>query len=402
MKHFSLFPAILLLFFHLALGQTYHASVGEIKIQTNAYGPKVEAFVGINLIIPPNIEIDKYTSAENNYQVKLASDEYSDAIGKYKPDVGIDFETSKVTFRIELNSKQLIELLVDMPGSFYLFSESDLEFPGTNDDTIIFPAALLASSSRGKIRIPEEYRLELIESLSGNLRRYRNNFNIGFDPAKQPFTLNFDYLISKLYGQNKCGLFFFSEGRLSTNKSDSLNYFRILPVNANIWSQKNALYHFVANAGLEADQGFNTARVTAGAKFEGIVPNLVDLTYNHDRMRLKPVITAGINYYNEIKVATGQTRQNAFLLSGEIYYYMPVMESYYLLVQGKTFYDTGREQSEAWNYNISLALGLEFPSAPATILAKYVFGANEVTYERNDQLLIGFAMDLFTTSVRKK
>lgn len=402
MKNNTLLAVIAVLLSYQLSAQKYFASVGEVTVQANAYGQRVEAFIGFNLLLPGNIKIDPFSSAENDYQVMLVSDEYSSVLEKYKPRIESDFKAAEVIFRIELNSPQLIELLVEMPESFYLSSESDLEFPGLDNDTIILPAALLASASRGKIAIPDEYRLELISSLAGNLRRYRNNFNIGFDPGIKPFALSFDYLFSKPYGNNKNGLFFFSEGRLSTNKFDSLNFFRVLPINANIWAQKNALYHFAANAGLEANQQFSMARVLAGVKFEGIIPNLIDLTYGYDRLRLKPVITAGINYYNEVRVPEGQNKQNAFLLSGEIYYYVPVMDSYYLLVQGKTFYDTGKEQTDAWNYNISLALGLEFPSAPATILAKYVFGANEVTYERNDQLLIGFAMDLFTSSRKNR
>jgi len=402
MKHLAILAATVLLLCSQLAAQSYFASVSEVTVQASTYGQRVETFISFNLLIPADVEIDPFSSAGKDYKVRLFSDEYAGVLKKHKPLIELDFKASEVKFRIELSSPQLIELLVEMPESFYLFSESDLTFPGLNNHTIILPAALLSSTSRGKIVIPEEYRLELISSLAGNLRRYRNNFNIGFDPGKKPFVLSFDYLFSKPYRNNKNGLFFFSEGRLSTNKFDSLNFFRILPINANIWSQKNALYHFAANAGLEANQQFSMARVLAGVKFEGIIPNLIDLTYGYDRLRLKPVITAGINYYNEVRVPEGQNKQSAFLLSGEIYYYVPVMDSYYLLVQGKTFYDTGKKQADAWNYNISLALGLEFPSAPATILAKYVFGANEVTYERNDHLLIGFAMDLFTSSRKNR
>lgn len=402
MKNIVFLAVIAVLINYQLSAQKYFASVIQVTNQANAFGQRVDAFIGFNLLLPGNIKIDCFSIANNDYQLMLVSDEYDSVLEKYKPRIELDCKASEVTFRIELNSPHLIELLVAMPESFYLSSKSDLEFPGLNNDTIILPAALLASASRGKIAIPEEYRLDLISSLAGNLHRYRNYFNIGFDPGIKPFALSFDYLFSKPYGKNKNGLFFFSEGRLSTNKFDSLNFFRILPINANIWSQKNALYHFAANAGLEANQQLSMVRVLAGVKFEGIIPNLIDLTYGYDRLRLKPVITAGINYYNEVRVPEGQNKQNAFLLSGEIYYYVPVMDSYYLLVQGKTFYDTGKKQADAWNYNVSLALGLEFPSAPATILAKYVFGANEVTYERNDQLLIGFAMNLFSSSRKNR
>jgi len=395
MKQFVLLPALVLVFIFKVSAQKHFASVTEVSVQASTYGQKVEAFVGLKLLVPNGVEINTFSSAKQEYQVSLVAEHYIDVLTKAKPAVELNFSPSEVIFRIELTTPKLIELLLEMPESFSLFSESDLKFPANANDTIILPAALLASSSRGKIAIPEEYRLELISSLSGNLRRYRNNFNIGFNPEQKPFAISFDFLFSKPYGNDKTGLFFFSEGHLSTNKFDTLNFFRILPVNAYLWSQKNAVYHLVATAGLEADQPFNTARVLAGLRFEGIIPNLIDLTYNYDRLRLKPVITAGINYYNEIRVPESQNKRNAFLLFGEIYYYVPLMESYYLLVQGKTFYDTGKAQADAWNYNVSLALGLEFQPVPATILAKYVFGTNEVTFERNDQLLIGFAMDLF-------
>lgn len=364
----------------------------ETDIDTDPDSPSFE--VRVVFSIPGNDSIDAFNFADNE-ELKLSSLKYWSFLGGDNYSSPLSLSASGFSVFYNLTADTVLQLLNTDPGSFYLESSQDLKFLTKDNDTLVLGINDLKSATFGNLNLSDAQIDEVINSLAGNLLLYRNFFNIGFDPQAEDFTLSLDYRYSKPYKIENFGLYFFSEGRLSTFSADTLNFFKIYPINANLWEDKLMRYHVVASSGLEADQTFSNARINVNLNIESIIPNFVNLTYGHDRLRLKPVVAAGIRYYSQIKVPDETLKQNAFLLTGEIYYYIPVMEAYYFLVHAKTFYDTGREKELAWDYHASVALGLELKSAPATIIAKYVFGANEITFEHNNQLLIGFAMDLF-------
>lgn len=364
----------------------------ETDIDTDPAGPSFEVRVVFN--IPGNDSIDAFNFADNE-EVKLSSPKYASFLGSDNYSAPLSLSTSGFSVFYSLTADTVLQLLNTDPGSFYLESPEDLIFLTKEQDTLLLGIDELKSATYNQLNLSDEQIDEVRNTIAGNLLLYKNYFNVGFDPQAEDFTLSLDYRYSKPYKIEKVGLYFYSEGRLSTFSADTLNYFKISPINANLWKDPSMRYHVVASTGLEADQIFSNARINVNLNIESIIPNLVNLTYGYDRLRLKPVVAAGISYYNQIIVSDAAPKQNAFLLTGEIYYYIPVLEAYYFLVQARTFYDTGKEQEEAWDYQASVALGLELKSMPATIIAKYAFGANEITFEHNDQLLIGFAMDLF-------
>lgn len=327
--------------------------------------------------------------------VSLGSD--GDATLLNRPELRSSLSYLRNGFRCKfiMNNNRLIEKLAHSPEGFYLAAAEELSFQ-TTSDTLVLSAEELRSASMGSMQITLEQQQELLASLSRNLHLYRNYFDFGFNPQEDLFALSLNYLYSRPYRHNKYGLYFFSEGRVSTIPADTLNYLKIYPLNMNIYTDDLLRHHAVLRSGIEADQLFSTVRVNLGLSVESIIPNLIDLSYGHNRLRLKPVVSAGVSFYNELRVPDEREKQSEFLFHGEIYYYIPIMQAYYLLLHGRTFYDTGRDAADAWNYQASVALGLEMKFAPATLIAKYVFGVNEITFERDDQLLIGFAMDLFS------
>lgn len=326
--------------------------------------------------------------------VSMASENKNTIINRSESNSSISYLPNGLRCKFVMNNNRLIEELAHSPEGFYLIIDEGLKFQ-TQTDTIVLTSEELRAASLGSMQITPDQQQELLASLSRNLHLYRNYFDFGFKPQEDLFALSLNYLYSRTYGPNQYGLYFFSEGRISTTPADTLNFLKIYPVNLNLWTDGLLRHHATLQGGIEADQLFNTMRVSLGLNVESIIPNFIDLSYGHNRLRLKPVVAAGVNFYNELIVPGDRKKQNDFLLYGEIYYYIPIMEAYYLLLQGRTFYDTGRNPADAWNYNASIALGLEMKAAPATIIARYVFGVNEITFEQDEQLLIGFAMDLF-------
>lgn len=398
-------PGLLSLVLLAGLSCQAWAQATEVRIlavETNIHtiGGRSELWVDVLFDLNEETNID-LTGFPFGDTVSMLSN--SDAAMVNRPELSSSLSYLRNGFRGKfiMNNNRLIEKLAHSPEGFYLGAVGELSFQ-TASDTLVLTAEELSSASLGSMQITTEQQQELLVSLSRNLHLYRNYFDFGFNPQEDLFALSLNYLYSRPYGQNQYGLYLFSEGRVSTIPDDTLNYLKIYPLNMNIYTDDLLRHHAVLRSGIEADQLFSTVRVNLGLNVESIIPNLIDLSYGHNRLRLKPVVSAGVSFYNELRVPDGKDKQSEFLFHGEIYYYIPIMEAYYLLLQGRTFYDTGRDPADAWNYNASIALGLELSSAPATIIARYIFGVNEITFEHDDQLLIGFAMDLFSAKGRTR
>jgi hypothetical protein len=394
-KPFLLLPAIILTGLFPLAAQENEAEIKDVNLFIETAMDLPGLRIAVLFDLDETLSMDTL-SFPYKAMVTLMSDEYDEFLSKLNVSSKLSYRARGFSCLIPLYNNALIDLLRDSPESFYLVAGDTLRFTTFSGTGLYLGEEELSAATLGKIRISDAQRQELQETLAGNLYLYVNYFDVGFNPQAEKFDLSLSYLFSRSYPVKGLGLSFFSQGRLSTNPADTLNYFVVYPVNFSFMSEGNTWYNIRARTGLESDQIFSTARISLGVNFETIIPNLIDLSYGYNRLRLKPVVTAGLNFYNEIRLPDDRAKQNAFLLSGEIYYYIPVIESYYFLIHAKTFYDTGRDVEDAWDYHASLALGLELKSVPARIIAKYVFGANEITFERDNQLLIGFAMDLFS------
>lgn len=132
--------------------------------------------------------------------------------------------------------------------------------------------------------------------------------------------------------------------------------------------------------------------------WNGILPNLIDLSFGENRLRLKPVVSFGLKIYKEIENERPvDVNSNEFSnqLYGEFYYYIPVQKNYSIIIDGKAFYDFSAKVNpdSKLMYNYSVAFGIDIPKTEFKTVFKYVKGNNEVTQEMNDYLMLGVLID---------
>jgi hypothetical protein len=153
---------------------------------------------------------------------------------------------------------------------------------------------------------------------------------------------------------------------------------------------------------VEGDQPLKRTRINGSLTYTTMLPNLIDLTFgSQKRLRLKPVVKLSVEYWDEINdYAVPDKLLKGGRIGGEIYYFVPVMERYSLLVEGNVGFILGdqfkkKHGAEDVVSRFDISLGYEVPDADLKILAKYSFGQNDISFMRDDRLLLGLAIDLF-------
>ena len=306
---------------------------------------------------------------------------------------------------------EFLEYIVKSQNEHHIEIErDDLEIVyATNKDTIIekITKQQIIESTRNKLHISQDKLTLLEESLSGNVGKMTNNFDFGIIPGEESDTDKTEFYVSfnynKAYKLNKkvMPFAFSANGLLSTNSSDSLNYLSIYPLNYHFkqYNKDRELkdYDFLAQIGIEGNQRFTNYRVSADVSFQTLLPDLIDLTSNANRLRLKPVFKAGLKLYKEVENnrLDEQDNEASGQLFFETYYYVPIQKIYSLKLNANAFYDFSEvvNPEEEFKYNISLELGIEIPNTEFKTIFKYINGENGISYQKDELLTIGLMAD---------
>lgn len=263
---------------------------------------------------------------------------------------------------------------------------------------------------RQNLSINDEVRTSYVTYLN-NFYYYQNAFDFGVAPAKgsseTSYFLTFQvqnrydsksFLSCEANSSNKIPhLFWNIDGRVSTNFSDSLNFINYYPVNVK-WSNytTNTPYEINIKLGNEANQTFSNKRVVFDGSYTFIIPNLINLTTAaSNRLRLKPIITAGIKGYHDYSNNTTHFSSGQVYLN--IHYYIPVLNSYAIILEGMPFYDFSKEKNpdQKVKNNYSIILGAEIPGTGFKAMFKYVNGTSDITFKQGQIIALGLLMDLF-------
>lgn len=94
---------------------------------------------------------------------------------------------------------------------------------------------------------------------------------------------------------------FHVEGDWSTMTDDSTNHIHVDPVNIRMTTSAGKTSNLTFRSGIDSGRlGFSRqGRATAGIVWESLIPNLLDLTAGSPRFRLKPIITAWVEGFEE-------------------------------------------------------------------------------------------------------
>lgn len=336
----------------------------------------------VNAVI--SIENEKGNS-KTNYTCKIRPGHF-DIVFKVEADSALieKILSGQVGYFIEIDKNLIIEIVKD--------GEDPVKYVLTKEQV---------KKATIKKQLKDEMNQEMLESLGGEIKLVENNIDFGLIPSEESNSGKTEYFVDFSYS-NGYKLFDFpltvnTEGKLSTNSKDSLNYFEFYPVGYKFNKGKSV---FSFNAGFEGDQSLSNYRATGDVYWQGILPNLINLTYNENRLRLKPVLKVGIKLYKEIENNRPVDNDNQFsnMFYVDAYYYIPVMKAYSIILEGGTFYDfnTKTNPDNELKYSYSLTFGVEIPKTGLKTIFKYTNGESEINYTSTNYFMIGLMADLFT------
>ncbi|GAH40111.1 unnamed protein product, partial [marine sediment metagenome] len=276
-----------------------------------------------------------------------------------------------ISFIISDFDKDLLNTLKSREKKHYIFIDKPLKLPlspKNQDGTakggpiaktlIITPSMMKQKTSGEPIRLSEEEAEALIKARGGEIYMYNNKIDFGVkanisDTTKKEYTLSFAYfhtVKSNFLDWNTILV----KGQVGTDKNDPLNRLYIYPINLNLYSSSKILSQIFAQVGVESNQQFTNGRLSANLYWQGIIPNFIDLTEQKNRLRLKPVLKFGIKGFKEFDNTRGGPNELSGEAYAEIYYYIPILDYYSLLLEGNAFYVFSEKitpkRDLRWNY----------------------------------------------------
>tara|TARA_R110001632_G_scaffold66891_3_gene157319 strand:- start:7122 stop:8390 length:1269 start_codon:yes stop_codon:yes gene_type:complete len=350
-----------------------------------------------------------FKDLNSEFKVVLKSKKFNALIKDVKFDKVF---TRKNFIQIDLSniSNELIQKFKSSESDFYITANNNIKLKIWKKDTLttvqdieINKIQIEEKTKQDSLTLTDTMIQEYINSKGGEIVMTQNKLDFGVIPVENSSSTNvevnasFSYRKRYSFLSSKIPVFFTAEGLISTNAKDSLNFLSVYPVNYNFSKGTN---QFIGQLGFEGNQTFSNYRVTANFFWNGIIPNLVDLTFGENRLRLKPVVKLGAKFYKEVannrpvQINSKEFSNQAF---GEIYYYIPIHNVYSLIIEGRAFYDFNKSLNVEGNLksNYSITFGLEVPKTKMKTIFKYTKGVNGVTFEKNEYIVVGLLMDSF-------
>jgi hypothetical protein len=176
-------------------------------------------------------------------------------------------------------------------GSVYLDALDDMQVITKSQDTIIVAPAVVRSASSRLPVLTVKQRDELVEAYGGYQallgRKIEAGWRLG-EPDSLQVTkyLSFNFVSELLPGSlSEFG------GLLSTNINDAASRIRITPLIYRVSKE----YSAYIKTSYEVSQSGNDQRIFGSLFYQGLIGNLFDLTSGYARLRLFPIIIAGID-----------------------------------------------------------------------------------------------------------
>lgn len=398
------------------LAQTAVATPTKVQLLKNTVGkPMLSIDIELNIANGDSFDYDHWINhPEDKPKIALQyGDSKSDCPLTVRPYLSAK---NAIGFEVSGFSESTLERFLnkDHDNQIKLIIENDVRIHILPDSTatgsrfLVVTADVLNKMINDQLTITADDRSGFLTSLN-NFYYYQNKVDFGVQPSQD--TVKTSYILSlKLQnaynrkGFLKCDnsdkrhpVFWSLDTRLSTDFKDSLNYIKFYPVNF-LWENYAGKipHQYSVKLGHESSQDFISKRATVDASLIVITPNLINLTTaQSDRLRLKPVITAGIkgyyDYSNDMDAfASGQPHVDG-------YYYVPVFNNYAIIFEGSAFYDlsTERNPDNKVQGNYSITLGAEIPKTGFKAMFKYVDGKSDINLKEGSIISIGLLMDFF-------
>jgi hypothetical protein len=375
--------------------------IGNVEVKVNTIGT-AEIYIQADLVFDTTYIVDSPELAARMYSFELKNLNDDTEIaggGQYEP---VRATQRSLLFIVKNLDKDLIDLLVSGKIGYYISVKHPLFVrvykPDSNlADTLTITPEQLKSCSSSNVKLSEKQMRALIDAAGGEAHLYHNRIDLGKKASITDSTKN-AYLVSFIVSQPFLfsGNVFYAKGTLSTDKEDPLTSVLIYPVTCSQFFKMPAFGYpsnVVGQIGLEGSQDFSASRINLNVYSESIIPNIIDLTFGENRLRLKPILKIGAKGLFELKTAAPAGKTNHAEIFSELYYYVPVMKNYCLIVEGNACWlndGTNRVRN-----SFSFTMGVEIPGTSLKTMAKYSVGENDVNLSYDSNLVLGLVMDIF-------
>jgi hypothetical protein len=305
-----------------------------------------------------------------------------------------------VTFVFEINSGNfsMFEKLVSDASAYSLENEEAMEFAGGK-----IASGALQSLTRNRIGtiLRDDWKRYILNEYSSQFlfpHQFKVGTRLGIEDSTK--TVYFLELVQSGNWLDNAGpsLFWGLKGRWSTDAGDKSNYVQFYPLTI-LFSQTS--WRIAASSGVETGyQGFGKlGRATLKGELQFRLPfNPVDLTLGNPRWRINPVVNLALQgnaAWSNTKLP--DSLKNSLDATAEIRYDIPVAKSYYLQTKAKGNYSTVTKELQ-YQYEASLGYITE---GSMRVMACYRQGFQDVSYQFDRQLLLGFAFDVLNQSAAK-
>jgi len=414
---FSIAVLFMLLMPVCLFSQTKEVAPKSIKLLTNAIGEfSISVDIGLEMTDKDSIDYDYWIDEPfEKPKVHLQyADQKSNCKLEIKPELSstqsIGFKVtgfSQSTFDRFLNKDRdnQIKLVVDKNIKIKLFPKES----GAAPQFWIIPADAINELISNNLTFTDSERSDFLTYLN-NFYYYENKVDFGVNPEKDSIKTNYVLSIRLQNAYNRknflqCDeasskrkpLYWSLDTRLSTNFNDSLNYIKLYPVNFLIEDfNKKIPYQLNIKIGHESNQSFINKRAAVDASINIITPNIINLsTAQSNRLRLKPVITAGLKGYYDYSNNISSFASGLAHVDG--YYYIPVFNNYAIIIEGTSFYDFSNERNpdKEVQGNYSVTLGAEIPKTGFKAMFKYTDGKTDINFKQGSVISLGLLMDFF-------
>lgn len=369
--------------------------INDIKTIATGDRDDFHAMVSIKLIIKENhfnnSRVNTTNSSSLQFQVK---DVNSNKVLVQNNNIEVKRGQKAIRFEITINeeTKSFLPYLRNSQEKFYIEPSNDLVITLSNSNILtIKKQTIIDVTKQNRYLLPPNMINEII-SEDGLTAMHETKFDFA-STVDQDDSLSSKGIATFSYSRVspfKKGIIQVS-GNIATNKNDPTSFISI--------KQTLNLSTLNAEAGYESNQNGNEKRATLNIHGSKIGSNFIDLTNNYDRLRLKPSYKYGVSGYYYTKTEMTEIKEE-FLVEPylSIYYYIPVMEKHYILLDADFFYRSNEnfeflKDNARWKWEVTL--GIKVKDGAPKIMAKYAGGTNSVTFEKDSKALLGLVMDLF-------
>jgi len=302
---------LLLLTLALVSSPRLFGQIGNVGVTVNTIGTS-EIHIQADLVFDSTYIINSPELALKRYSFKLRALNDDNEIGKDAQYETVRATSRSLVFVVKKLDKELIDLLVSGKIRYYISIAHPLLVtvykPGSElADTLTITPEQLKASTSSRVEISEKQAQALIDAAGGEVYLYQNRIDLGKKASITDSTKN-AYLVSFVLSQPflVSGNVFFAKGTISTDKGEPLSNLLIYPITISKHFEMPALGYpsnIVGKIGVEGNQDFSTSIINFNLYSESIIPNIVDLAYGENRLRLKPILKIGAKGLFEVKRA---------------------------------------------------------------------------------------------------